>query len=162
MPSIELPENYGLVIACNIVAPIFFMFFAQGRVMRARKCYGISYPNLYAVAGQSKKKGGKATGDKVTEAEADLFNAVQRGHQNPLEIISDLHVMSLIAGLTFPITTALCGCMWLVGRVSYAVGYNGSGGRYSGGLKLGILHFLGYMTLLCLNIYTAAKWCNLL
>ncbi len=52
------------------------------------------------------------------------FNAAQRGHQNMLEThYAQLWAMS-IAGLRFPIATAVAGLVWSVGRILYAVGYS--------------------------------------
>ena len=58
----------------------------------------VTFIDAYAVAGIPKSsKGDKKSDEVVSQEEADAFNAAQRGHQNPLEVISDFHVMSLIS-----------------------------------------------------------------
>lgn len=52
------------------------------------------------------------------------FNAVQRGHQNMLEThYAQLWMMSL-AGLKYPMATAICGAVYTVGRIVYYLGYS--------------------------------------
>jgi len=54
------------------------------------------------------------------------FNAIQRGHQNMLEShYAQLWLMS-VAGLKYPIATAIAGFLWTIGRVVYAKGYSAS------------------------------------
>jgi len=78
--------------------------------MKARKKYGVHYPDLYAV--------------KSENEHADAFNCVQRGHQNALEMLSSFYVMLLTAGYRHPIASAVAGASYLVGRFLYARGYS--------------------------------------
>jgi len=80
------------------------------------------------------------------------FNRIQRSHQNALETANQVIVLSLVAGLQFPVcigayvtrasletlvmsyhmccvngasqvVTAVCGAVWLYGRINYCFGY---------------------------------------
>jgi hypothetical protein len=47
MVAIEVPANYGYVVLGAAVAPVITsLFFLGGDVMKARKTYGVEYPNL--------------------------------------------------------------------------------------------------------------------
>eukprot|EP00355_Strombidium_rassoulzadegani_P004130 CAMPEP_0168618462 /NCGR_PEP_ID=MMETSP0449_2-20121227/6085_1 /TAXON_ID=1082188 /ORGANISM="Strombidium rassoulzadegani, Strain ras09" /LENGTH=199 /DNA_ID=CAMNT_0008659339 /DNA_START=195 /DNA_END=794 /DNA_ORIENTATION=+ len=51
------------------------------------------------------------------------FNKLQRSHYNYLESISQILCMMLTCGLEFPITTAIIGGVYLLGRIIFQVGY---------------------------------------
>lgn len=140
MSSFTLPEGYGLVILANVVGPAFVMAWLGGRVGSARKRLGVALPAMQAVPGQESSNGGK-----ITEAQAREFNCLQRGHHNPLETMSDFRAASLVAGFVNPYVTAGAGLMWMVARVSWALGYDGKGGRYAGGFKIGLLHWVAFL-----------------
>ena len=76
-------------------------------VISARKKYKIEYPALYAPAGHK---------DEMA------FNSVQRAHQNTLESYSLVMLQMMCAGLKYPITSAVCGAIWVGGRVVYGYG----------------------------------------
>merc|ERR1712150_163734 len=80
-----------------------------GQVMKARKLYGVQYPNCYAVPGFHKK--------------ADEFNRAQRGHQNYVEGLTSYTVMALIGGLKYPKLNAVGGVLFVIGSVLYQIGY---------------------------------------
>ncbi|EED88109.1 predicted protein, partial [Thalassiosira pseudonana CCMP1335] len=111
MVAIEVPANYGYVVLGAAVAPVITsLFFLGGDVMKARKTYGVEYPNLYAVPGYHKN--------------ADEFNRVQRGHQNFLESSDSYAIMTLIGGLKHPIACAVGSVCYCVGSVLYMKGYS--------------------------------------
>lgn len=62
------------------------------------------------------------------------FNAVQRGHQNMLETHYAILWMMSLAGLKYPIATAIAGLTWSAGRIAFAIGYrqNPAARRYGG------------------------------
>ena len=70
---------------------------------------GFSYPKLYA-EGFSKP--------------ARDFNCVQRGHQQALEMLPQFMALSLVGAIRFPITCAIGGILYNIGRLSYAEGYS--------------------------------------
>jgi len=116
----QIPNSYGYVVLAvgamaipNVVAVV--------QVIKARKKYGVKYPDLYAPDGHKNKK---------------EFDCVQRAHQNTLEVAPSVASCTMMVGLMHPITSAaLCG-IWSLGRVVYVLGY-GTGNpanRRTGGL----------------------------
>jgi glutathione S-transferase len=78
------------------------------QVAQARKKYNVPYPALYA------------SGDD--EASRN-FNCVQRAHQNTLENLPLFLVMQLLLAQAYPLTAAVLGFFWGVGRIMYGLGY---------------------------------------
>ncbi|KXZ44011.1 hypothetical protein GPECTOR_75g735 [Gonium pectorale] len=96
--AITVPDNFGYV---------------AGVVLGSWLVYGVSYPELYASA------------ENCPNAEhRKAFNCVQRGHQNSLENQPIFLALLLSAGLKHPITAAVAGAVYLVGRVMYMQGYS--------------------------------------
>ena len=147
MVSIDIPAGFGYVVLLNFFGTAIMLAYLGGKVGMARKTYGISYPTMQAIVG-----------GKVSEDQARRFNCVQRGHHNPLETISCFRFCSLISGLVYPHYTAIAGALWLVGRWSWAMGYDGAGGRYTAGAKLGGLHWLAFMYVMCASAYVGYTW----
>lgn len=77
-------------------------------VMKARKAFNVPYPALYADSAHKN---------------ANEFNCVQRAHQNSLENLISFYPMLILAGVRFPITAAVAGLMYNVGRILYFKGY---------------------------------------
>ena len=71
--TITLAPAHGYSMAVAFLSA-FVVTWAGAMVGMARKKYGVEYPAMYAVEGKEMKK-----------ADADVFNCVQRGHQNILE-----------------------------------------------------------------------------
>jgi MAPEG family len=65
--------------------------------------------------------------------EAKQFNCVQRGHQQALETYSQFLGLSLIGGISFPVSATIGGIMWSYARLTWANGYatGEPGNRYS-------------------------------
>jgi len=126
----SLPDNYGYVFGAFGFS--FFMnTFLVIQVVNARKLYNVQYPALYAPESNEK---------------AEKFNSVQRAHQNTLESYSLVMVGMFACGLKYPITSAISGMIYSVGRIIYGYGYakGGPQGRMIGG----ILSHLGDIPLL--------------
>lgn len=51
------------------------------------------------------------------------FNSVQRAHQNTLESYGPVMVQMMACGLKYPVTAAVCGALYVLGRVIYGYGY---------------------------------------
>ena len=68
-----LPSNYGLI---GIVAlfNVYILLYLGVQVGKARKLYHVDYPTMYLDAENAKNK-----------KNANLFNCIQRAHQNSLE-----------------------------------------------------------------------------
>jgi len=137
-----LPEDYGYVILCIVYAVINNIYLAI-KVGKARKEYKVLYPAMYS--------------DKH-----DIFNCIQRAHQNTLEQLPIFFVMLILVGLAYPKFAAACGAIFVTSRFSYAWGYytgdpkkrlNGEYG-YAGilGLCIGLL-CLGIRQLGCCDAY---------
>lgn len=78
------------------------------QVGKARKRYGIAYPALYAPPG----------------GDGDVFNCIQRAHQNTVCEAAPAHfALLIVAGLVRPKEAALAGAVWLAGRIMYFQGY---------------------------------------
>ena len=56
--------------------------------------------------------------------EHPLFNCYQRAHQNTLEFVPYFYSSLFLAGLKYPIASAVCGATFAVGRIAYALGYS--------------------------------------
>ncbi|XP_075706633.1 glutathione S-transferase 3, mitochondrial-like [Rhinoderma darwinii] len=98
-----LPQSFGYVILTFIYSYVVLMYLGIN-VGKARKKYGIKYPQMYS--------------DKE-----NIFNCIQRAHQNTLEVYPAWLIFQLIAGLAFPIYASVLGAIWVTSRVSYAHGY---------------------------------------
>lgn len=139
MVTIEIPPHYGWVILLNIASPFIISFVAGGRVMTARKQFDVRYPNLYGTPGVHKN--------------ADLFNQVQRGHQNMFETAIFYVPMSIVAGLKHPLTVAVGGFFYCLGCFQYQSGYTkGPDERNKG---LGPVKYIGILTSLGVAIKMA-------
>ncbi|GAB2210946.1 hypothetical protein Droror1_Dr00016235 [Drosera rotundifolia] len=55
--------------------------------------------------------------------DAKLFNCVQRGHQNSLELMPVFFTLSILGGLRLPIASAAIGLFYIVSRYFYFTGY---------------------------------------
>lgn len=72
------------------------------------------------------------------------FNNAQRAHQNFVEFAPSGFVMLFIAGIYFPVASAVLGLALFIGRIFYSIGYakGGPSGRFIGVL-IGDLAILG-------------------
>ena len=132
----SLPPNYGYVF--GVLGGSFFMnTYLTTNVVLARKKYKIDYPLLYAPNGHKHEK---------------EFNSVQRAHQNTLESYGVVMLQMSLCGLVYPTISAVCGSIWVFGRVVYGYGYaaNGPNGRRIGAM----ISYVGDISLvfLCLKI----------
>ena len=109
----------------------------------ARKKFDVQYPTLYA---ESSHKNAKA------------FNCVQRAHQQTLEWMAPVMVLTATTGMVFPITAAQACAVWTVGKIVYINGYGGGGPstRHLGGA---IAH-LGDVTLIVMSFVAGHKLLN--
>eukprot|EP01026_Neomeris_dumetosa_P042288 TRINITY_DN351_c1_g1_i3.p6 TRINITY_DN351_c1_g1~~TRINITY_DN351_c1_g1_i3.p6 ORF type:complete len:107 (-),score=7.79 TRINITY_DN351_c1_g1_i3:1393-1713(-) len=83
---------------------------------------------------------------KGTEEDIKVFNCVQRGHQNALEALPTFYTMLILSGVKYPIFSAICGAVYVVGRILYFQGYSSRGpqGRFRGRMSaFGLLGLLG-------------------
>ncbi|XP_010243917.1 PREDICTED: microsomal glutathione S-transferase 3-like [Nelumbo nucifera] len=137
-----LPREYGYVVLVLVLYGFLNAWMAF-QVGKARKKYKVFYPTLYALESENK--------------DAKLFNCVQRGHQNSLEMMPMFFVSLLLGGLQYPKISAGLGLLYIVGRYFYFTGY--ATGVPDNRLKIGKLSFLAMMGLM---ISTASLGINLL
>ncbi|CAA6664868.1 unnamed protein product [Spirodela intermedia] len=126
-----LPKEYGYVMLV-IVLYAFLNFWMAFQVGQARRRYNVFYPTMYATESENK--------------DAKLFNCVQRGHQNSLEMMPLFLVTLALGGLKHPIVAATLGALYAVGRFFYFKGY--STGNPNNRMKLGVLSFPAIMGLI--------------
>ena len=120
MISIDVPADYKWVLLA-LVGVFFANQYLVIGVMKARKKYGVKYPNLYAPPGHKNE---------------EAFNCAQRAHQNTVESQALFLVELVIVGLFYPLFAATCGALYSVGRILYGYGYatKGPDGRLIGSL----------------------------
>jgi len=137
MASISIDPNYGYVL---LAATSTFLLNTVHSVNtgKYRKAAKINYPAAYAPSSR-------------TDNEAQQFNCAQRAHANFVENQVSAVGALLLAGIRFPLTSAILGAAWTISRYIYMVGYSqgGPGGRYKG------IYFwlfqLGLVGLACFN-----------
>ncbi|XP_022141367.1 microsomal glutathione S-transferase 3 [Momordica charantia] len=136
MAAIELlPAEYGYVVLV-LVLYTFLNFWMAGQVGRARKKYKVFYPNLYALESENK--------------DAKLFNCVQRGHQNSLEMMPLFFMLMILGGIRHPCLSASFGVLYVVSRFFYFRGY--ATGVPENRLTIGKFSFLAVLGLMICTI----------
>ncbi|PMD40759.1 membrane-associated proteins in eicosanoid and glutathione metabolism [Hyaloscypha variabilis F] len=120
MTTITIDPAYGWVILA--AASTFFLnsyhSINTGNYRKIAKC---PYPAAYAPA-------------ERTDEDAHRFNCAQRAHANFIENQPSAVAALLLAGLQFPISSALMGAGWTVSRYMYMVGYSQGGEGGKGGI----------------------------
>ncbi|XP_078538843.1 glutathione S-transferase 3, mitochondrial-like [Lissotriton helveticus] len=129
-----VPENFAYVILTFCYSQIM-LFYLSSKVMQGRKKYDVKYPTMYSDKDQ-------------------IFNCIQRAHQNTLEVIPTWLIFQLLAGLAFPIPASILGALWVTSRFSYARGY------YTGDPQKrmhGAYGYIGYFGVMILTIASALQ-----
>lgn len=116
-----------------------------------RKKAGIKYPKAYADSGDM-----SAASPEKKEA-MNTFNCAQRAHGNFLENQPSFVVAMLVAGLRFPVSTALMGAGWIVSRVLFALGYTNKDKPDGSGRMIGAAFWLFQLGVFGLTSYTGVK-----
>ncbi|XP_077230748.1 uncharacterized protein LOC143863853 [Tasmannia lanceolata] len=130
MASVELPNEYGYVVLVFVLYG-FLNFWMAFQVGKARKKYNVFYPTLYALESENK--------------DAKLFNCIQRGHQNSLEMMPFFSGLLLLGGIQHPLISAGFGVFYLVSRYFYFKEY--STGIPANRLKIVRFYTLGLLGL---------------
>ncbi|KAI8536642.1 hypothetical protein RHMOL_Rhmol10G0272900 [Rhododendron molle] len=109
MAGVELlPREYGYVVLALVL--YYFLNFWMGiQVGKARKKYKVFYPVMYAIESENK--------------DANLFNCVQRGHQNSLELMPAFFMLMILGGIRHPLICASLGVLYTITRYFYFTGY---------------------------------------
>ncbi|KAH6603343.1 mapeg family [Trichoderma cornu-damae] len=127
--TLVLPDTYGFVLAAA-TSTFFANFLHAQRTAKLRHASKVAYPNAYASHEQAEK-----------DPAAYKFNCAQRAHANFVENQPSAVGALLIAGLNFPLASAILGAAWTFGRVLYLYGYTSSAGpkgRSSGAAVAGL------------------------
>ncbi|KAL8550058.1 hypothetical protein ACS0TY_008768 [Phlomoides rotata] len=131
----SLPKEYGYVVLVLVVY-CFLNFWMSISVGIARKKYGVPYPTMYANEADNKN--------------AKLFNCVQRGHQNSLEMMPMFFLLMILGGIKHPLICASLGVVYIVTRYLYFKGY--STGDPQNRLSIGKYGFLALFGLMFCTI----------
>jgi glutathione S-transferase len=120
-PQLTAPPHSYVILAA---ASTFVLNTIHGlNTGKFRKAAKVDYPAAYAPSSR-------------TDEAAHNFNCAQRAHANFTENHASMLGALLLAGLQFPITSALMGAGWTIARYVYMVGYSAGGaggkGRYKG------------------------------
>ncbi|KAJ4839178.1 hypothetical protein Tsubulata_012923 [Turnera subulata] len=107
--EIVLPREYSYVVMV-IVVYSFFNLWMTRKVFHARKKYNVPYPTLYAIESENR--------------DAKLFNCIQRGHQNTLEMLPFFFTHLVLGGIKHPYICSILGFLYTVARYFYFVGYS--------------------------------------
>ncbi|XP_010415129.1 PREDICTED: microsomal glutathione S-transferase 3-like [Camelina sativa] len=130
-----LPKEYGYVVII-LVFYCFLNLWMGAQVGKARKRYNVPYPTLYAIESENK--------------DAKLFNCVQRGHQNSLEMMPMYFILMILGGMKHPSICAVLGLVYNVSRFFYFKGY--ATGDPMKRLTIGKYGFLGLLGLMICTI----------
>eukprot|EP00850_Spirogloea_muscicola_P020517 SM000219S06662 [mRNA] locus=s219:30464:31965:+ [translate_table: standard] len=121
-----LPPEFGYV-ALTAAASTALIGWQTFQVAKQRRKAGVPYPKMFE------------------DKDDSVFNCYQRAHQNTMESYPAFIAMLLLSGLAYPLTAAVFGTVWIVGRLVYSMGY------YSGDPKKrhqGAWHSFGLMGLI--------------
>ncbi|XP_029973447.1 microsomal glutathione S-transferase 3b [Salarias fasciatus] len=129
-----LPSEFGYVILTYLYSWIMLAYLAM-KVGGARKKFDVKYPTMYS--------------DKE-----QVFNCIQRAHQNTLEVYTQWLLFQTIAGLVYPLSASVLGVIWVTSRFSYAWGYYT--GDPSKRMK-GAYGYIGYLGVIALSISVALQ-----
>ncbi|GMJ07812.1 hypothetical protein like AT1G65820 [Hibiscus trionum] len=122
-----IAKEFGYVVV-NVVLYCFLNMWMAYQVGQARKKYKVFYPTLYALESDNK--------------DAKLFNCVQRGHQNSLEMMPMFFVLLILGGMGHPCVSSALGLVYIISRYFYFTGEPKNRLRIG---RFGILALFGLM-----------------
>ncbi|KAF4318055.1 hypothetical protein BBO99_00007644 [Phytophthora kernoviae] len=126
MTEIQLQPAHGY-IPLLVVLLVFVNFWCGSKVGKARKLYGIDYPQMYA---------------EESDKNAKAFNCVQRGHQNILENVPPFLALLFTSAVYHPNVAAIASLVRILSFIVYMRGYS------SGDPKKRLQGLFGYFGLL--------------
>lgn len=117
-----LPRGYSAVILCNVVGSTIVVISLGFKVGKARSSMREKAKLKGDAEAEARFSYPKAYAEGFTD-ESYEFNCVQRGHQHALETYPMFLTLSVIGGLSFPVTVAAGGALWNYARLKWAEGY---------------------------------------
>ncbi|KAI0030243.1 membrane-associated proteins in eicosanoid and glutathione metabolism, partial [Vararia minispora EC-137] len=99
-------------LASSLVSVPILLLWQMSIVGRGRRASKIEYPRLYA-----------EKAEQEANREAYVFNCKQRAHQNTLENIPSILILTGLTSVTSPKYAAAGLGIWVLGRVFYTLGY---------------------------------------
>jgi len=132
----SVSSDFGYVVLVCL-SSFFLLQYLAIKVGKARKTYNVKYPTMYS--------------DKE-----EVFNCIQRAHQNTLEVYTAFLMLLIFGGLQFPRVSAAAGALWIVSKYFYAQGY------YTGDPAKRNRGAFGYIGLLTLIVTATSFALNLL
>jgi len=120
-----LDRDYHYVIWTLVYAIVMNIFLAL-KVGKARKKHGVDYPAMYS-------------------EKDNIFNCIQRAHQNTLEQLPIFLALLIVVGMALPKYAAGCGCLFITSRFSYAYGYYTGNPKKRLNGEYGVIGYLGLL-----------------
>ncbi|KAJ7859583.1 hypothetical protein B0H13DRAFT_2356063 [Mycena leptocephala] len=99
-------------VAAALLSTVFLLIGQSATVSKHRRLAKIDYPRLYA-----------DNTEMANSPAAIRFNCVQRAHQNTLENIPQIYLMTVLVGVKQPVLAASAVGLWVVSRIVYTRGY---------------------------------------
>ncbi|KAJ7605116.1 hypothetical protein DFH06DRAFT_261023 [Mycena polygramma] len=145
MSTIIVPSGISYVAAA-LTSTIFLLTAQTITVTSHRTRAGIEYPKLYADAQEM-----------AASPAAFVFNCAQRAHQNTVENIGMIYMMTALVATQYPVVAASALGMWVVSRAAYTIGYVGWGPESRNNLVNRMFFVPGMATLVLGSVYTSYR-----